>query len=343
MNKLNQIARMREKKWGVMSHFLEDKQNNPESETNERLGKTTWDELVNGLNVENLAKELHEMKAGWFLFTIMQGTNFLVAPNATYDKIVGTKPGEACAKRDLVLDLYNALQKYDIDLYLYFTGDGPYKDEFAGTKMGFRDRFKEQPVPDKFLKNWSSVLKEYAERYKGKIKGWWIDGCYTYFGYTEDKLKYYYDAVKEADPNYLISFNDGYSVGQLWLKDENYQVGRYVRGDETMQPSCVSLHRYSQFEDYTSGEALDFNIYPESDNIEGSQWHILSPLSGDSPDGCAWGRDGVKYTSTYFKNYLAAVWNKGGIVTIDMGLKRSGAFFKTQKNFIEEVMKNLGF
>ena len=111
--------RMIAKKWGVMVHFLAGLQDNPDSPTNDNVGRMTWNELVNSVDVDEVAKELHEMGAGWFLITIMQGSQYLLAPNETYDRITGYKPGEACAERDLPLDLYEALKKYDIDLYLY--------------------------------------------------------------------------------------------------------------------------------------------------------------------------------------------------------------------------------
>ena len=76
-----------------------------------------------------MPRNLHEMGAGYYVITTMQGRKFMIAPNKTFDRIAGTKTGEACAARDLVQDLYQALSRYGIDLYLYFTGDGPYKDE----------------------------------------------------------------------------------------------------------------------------------------------------------------------------------------------------------------------
>lgn len=59
----------------------------------------------------------------------MHGKRYMCSPNSTYDKIGELNPGEACSVRDLPMDLYKALSKYGIDLYLYYTGDGPHKDE----------------------------------------------------------------------------------------------------------------------------------------------------------------------------------------------------------------------
>ena len=60
---------------------------------------------------------------------------------------------------------------------------------------------------DEFIEKWASVLEEYAVRYGDKVKGWWIDGCYDYFGYTvfylddevEDSIGYCAQAVNKIE------------------------------------------------------------------------------------------------------------------------------------------------
>ena len=325
------ILRMKEKKWGVMVHLLEGIQNDPEHDANENIGKTSWDELIDSIDVEEIARELHEMGAGWFLITIMQGAKYMIAPNKTYDKLTGFQPGEACSKRDLPLDLYEALKKYDIDLYLYYTGDGPHKDEQAGNGLGWYDG---DPNGKKecFYQNWTSVLKEYAERYKGKVKGWWIDGCYSYHGYNDNILKIYDDAIKSADENYIVAYNDGAAINKVWEgpKSLRYDINN---GDE--QRIDVTLCRCSIYDDFLAGEALDFNMLPTGN--EDCQWHILSPLSGVGDWGCGWAFDGVKYSVGYFAKYLKEVLTKGGVVTVEMGLRRSGKFFDCQYKFMKDV------
>ncbi len=327
--------RMIAKKWGVMVHFLEGLQNNPDSPTNENVGRTTWGELVNGVDVEKVASQLHEMGAGYFLITLMQGQQYMIAPNATYDRITGYKPGEACSTRDLVLDLYEALKKYDIDLYLYYTGDGPHKDEQAGLGMGLYDG---DPAGKKsfYYENWSAVLKEYAERYKGKVVGWWIDGCYAHHGYNDETLKWYDNVFRAADENYLVAYNDGWAINGVL---EGPVEWRYEAEKGLTQKADVALRRCCVHDDYLAGEALDFNIFPTGK--EDCQWHILSPLSGNGDWNCGWARDGVKYTKEYFMYFLDTVWKQDGVVTVEMGLRRSGRFFDTQFEFMKDVITSL--
>ena len=160
----------------------------------------------------------------------------MIAPNATFDKIAGTKPGEACSTRDLIEDLYQALSKYDIDLFLYFTGDGPYKSEDEGKKFGFIEP-RDVGVTKPFVEKWASVLEEYAVRYGDKIKGWWIDGCYKdWFKYTDELLELYYKACKKGNPNALVATNGGLREGEM--------LEGYVH------------------EDFRCGEQNEFNFIP---------------------------------------------------------------------------------
>ena len=46
---------------------------------------------------------------------------------------------EYSSNRDLIKEIGEELKKYDIDLYLYYTGDGPHKDEQAGNGLGWYD------------------------------------------------------------------------------------------------------------------------------------------------------------------------------------------------------------
>lgn len=134
--------------------------------------------------------------ARYAVITMMQGTKFMLAPNAVYDTFTGYAPGDACATRDLVLDLYAALAPRGIRLMLYWTGDGPHMDQQAISGLGWPEATTSRAdVPELFAQRWGAVLQEYAERYGDKVAGWWVDGCYTYFNYTDAKLQPYHDGA----------------------------------------------------------------------------------------------------------------------------------------------------
>ncbi len=131
--------------YGVFVHYLDALQNNEDAINS--LGRaTSWDECVRAFDTEQFAETMAEAGAGYVIFTMMQVTRHMIAPNETYDHVTGYVPGEACAARDLVEDLYTSLHKRNIPLMLYWTGDGPRGD--AQAAAGFGCRF---PVTTEFV------------------------------------------------------------------------------------------------------------------------------------------------------------------------------------------------
>ncbi|MGC8887489.1 MAG: discoidin domain-containing protein [Verrucomicrobiia bacterium] len=296
--------------YGVFVHYLEDLQNS--SNTIHSLGRQTgWDECVKEFDVERFAESMAEAQAGYVIFTMHQRTRFLIAPNSTFDRLTGYKPGEACSTRDLVEDLYQALSKRKIPLMLYWTGDGPRQDERASKAFG---GFK-NPIPIEYVRNWASVVREYGERYGTKIVGWWVDGCYSFIGYDNERLGILAEALKAGNTNRIIALNPGVQ-------------------------KKVSF--YSIYEDYTCGEQNDFRDMPASRWVNGVQWHILSFLGcGNSRIGAAWGMPGVRYRKAELIDYVADVNRAGGVVSIDVMLYRDGSLDKSQLETLKVLRPGL--
>ncbi len=311
------IERMSQKKWGVFSHYLNQAQNNKDSILS--YGKETdWDTCVHEFDVELLAKQLHEAKAGYYFITTMQYSRYMIAPNATYDKIAGTKPGEACSTRDLIEDLYNALSKYDIDLYLYCTGDGPFGDPEIGAKFNYTEPREDVQIPDDFIEKWASVMEEYSVRYGDKIKGWWIDGCYDWMPYTNEKVMVYKKAIEKGNPDAIVSFNNA-----------------------TNLTLCTGFVPSYDADDYTAGEALNFVRVPEDRFTDGKLGHILSGLGwAENPYG-RWGQPGLAYGKQFMFDYVEAVSKVGAVVTIDVATYRDGKFDEEQMEVLKYIGENL--
>ena len=284
--------------WGVFVHYLYGLQNNTESLNS--LGiETSWDECVAAFDTERFAEQLTEVGAPYVIFTVMQVSKFMIAPNTTYDAISGYKPGEACATRDLIYDLSESLSKRDIKLMLYYTGDGPRGDGQAGAAFGWQD-----PVTFDFVKKWSDVAREYSERYGQRISGWWVDGCYPWIGYTDEKLALFAEALKAGNSKSIVAFNRG------------------------VDPVVMS---YTLADDYTTGEQNSFYELPAGRWLDGEQWHILSFL------GPTWGQPGCKYTKRELGEYVWEVNQRGGVVSIEVMLYRDGELDRSQFELLKAV------
>ncbi len=287
---------------GVFVHYLVGLQNGAGSLHS--FGKeTSWDECVREFDTERFADTMAEVGAGYVIFTMLQVTRHLIAPNATFDEITGYKPGEACATRDLVEDLYASLSKRGIPLMLYWTGDGPRADPQGAKAFGWQ-----QPVTMEFVEKWASVAREYGERYGDKVVGWWVDGAYPFIGYDDDKLAVFADALKAGNPNRIVAFNRG------------------------VDPLVMS---YTKHEDYTCGEQNSFFDMPSSRWLDGEQWHILSFL------GPSWGQPGTKYSKQELADYVFEVVRRGGVVSIDVMLFRDGSLDQSQMEMLKAVRHEL--
>ena len=273
--------------YGVFVHYLVGMQNNAEQVHS--LGKqTSWNECVQEFDTERFADTMAEAGAGYVIFTVMQISRHMIAPNATFDRISGYKPGEACATRDLIEDLYQSLHKRDIPLMLYWTGDGPRADEKAGPAFSCGT-----PVSKEFVQKWADVFREYGERYGDKIAGVWCDGSYPFIGYDDEKLGILAQGLRAGSAKRIIALNRG------------------------VDPKVLS---YTKHEDYTTGEQNRFSDMPVQRFIDGEQWHILSFLSGKW-----WGDPGIGYSKEELAQYVFDVNQRGGVVSVDVALFRDGS------------------
>lgn len=309
--------RLSERKWGVFHHYLQKVVCNPNLPHNKGIGEIPWNDAVNKFDVEKLAYSLHKMNVGYYFITLMQGDKYMLAPNETYDKIAGTKPGEACSTRDIPAELIKEFSKYDIDLGLYFTGDGPYQDSAIGPKFGFVPPRKN--VSEEFCRKWASVLEEYAVRYGDGVKAWWIDGCVrNEFGYTDDLMSIYYDAVKKGNPDAAATFNNGVA---FW-------------------PFCKNFVD----EDFTAGEANSFAIRAQRKYNDGALTHIFAPMGWPAVDydhNSAWCNSGMRETKEYLASYIRQFNGKGGIVTIDTMVHIDGSFDPEQEAALRFIGQNI--
>lgn len=284
---------MHDAMWGVFTHYLHHSEN--------------WNETTASFDTERLAEKLHKIGAKYYFITIMQRRKYMIAPNAAYDRITGYKPGEACSTRDLIADLYDSLSKYGIRLCLYYTGDGPLDDPRAGDAMGLlSEKISGKPelISDEFIKNWASALREYSMRYRDKISAWWIDGCYSHLGYTENELGILAESARAGNPNALVALNCG------------------VR---------ERVSSYSRHDDFTAGEMDSFFDLPSERFIDGAQWHSLVHL------GTNWASFDSQIDAKKLDAYVGAVNDRGGVLTIDIGITPDGDLGEEQLQILSRL------
>ena len=259
---------LKDAKYGIFIHFLPNERTFP---------------LVDEFDVETLAKQLEEVGAEYLVITMYQNSGWFNAPNANYDSITGYKPGERCAKRDLILDLHKALAPKGIRLMVYLTGQVPNADPAAQNAFGLEQGQKDQKLDIEFAKKWGSVFQEWSDRYGDIVSGWWIDGCYEWCDFNEEIAQIYRDALHHGNPDAIVAFNPG--VLRAEWKTSEYTAG------EINEPLVEKV---------------------ESRWKDGAQVQILTYL------GTSWGNREIRFTDKQWGDWINSVNQGGGTATLDV-------------------------
>ena len=279
-------AWLKEAKFGVFVHYLGEGPN--------------WNQRVESFNVDKFAEQLQQTGAKYLIFTLGQNSGYYCSPNAIYEKYAGYKTGQRCSKRDLPMEIAEALGERGIRLMLYLPSRSPQRDEQAMT--GLHDVHERQPAPQEFTKRWSEVVAEWSLRYGKKISGWWFDGSYNTAGWDDPSKPYNWNtwaaACRAGNPESILAFNPGTRIDKAFSALTDQQ-------------------------DYTAGEQNKFQVTPETNPAPSSlQWHILSFL------GTRWaGRDGPTNSDEYMVDYVRKVNALGGTVTIDVNVSGDGTIY----------------
>ena len=260
-----------------------------------------WNKRVNSFNVEKFADQLQQTGAGYLIFTLGQNSGYYCSPNATYEKYAGYKTGERCSRRDLPMEIADALVKRGIRIILYLPSRSPQRDKQAMT--GLHDVNERQPAPQEFTKRWSEVIAEWSRRYGRKISGWWFDGSYNTAGWDDLSKPYNWNtwaaACRAGNPECILAFNPGTRLDKAFSALTDQQ-------------------------DYTAGEQNKFRATPDTNPApNGVQWHILSFL------GTRWAaKDGPTNSDQYMIDYVRNVNSLGGTVSIDANVSADGTFYE---------------
>jgi len=291
--------------WGLFMHFLAIPAGCSDGHT---VTIESWNRQVDAFDVETLAAQLHQLKAGYLFLTLGQNSGYFCSPNAAYDRLTGRSPEQSkCSRRDLVADLHAALARYNIPLLVYLPTHAPMGDEeaikalecippwdFRGWSPMNPDRLKSAASADSriktFQRNWEAIIREWSLRWGDKIKGWWFDGCYyadrLYDFPDEPNFSSFAAAIRAGNPDSLTAWNPGVKL----------------------QPVTISAE-----EDYTSGEVNE----PEQVQCFGrwtdqAQFHILSYL------GRTWGVGPLRFNAEDIAAHTRNVTDNGGVFTWDL-------------------------
>jgi hypothetical protein len=278
--------------WGVMTHYLSDWQ--------ARMNKLDvtvdlWNKMVDGFDVEAMAKRLDQVGAGHYQLSIGQNSGYYLSPNATYDKVAGITPSK-CSRRDLVADFCEPLRKRDIKLMVYLPSGAPGGDKAACAALEWMNG----PYSNKnFQRKWEQVIAEWSKRWGEKVVGWWFDGCYyansMYRSPEAPNFASFAAAARAGNAQSAVAFNPGVIYRLISVSpDEDYTAG------EIDKPDQAAVRRSAD------------------GRIDGTQLHMLSFL------GETWGMGAPRFTTEQAIGFTKKIRDYGGSVTWDVPVMLDG-------------------
>ena len=300
-------------RWGVSSHYLAESASftSPTDLTAEE-----WNRQVDAFDVEGLANQIAATGAGFFMLTIGQNSGYYCSPNATYDAIVGRVPSH-CSRRDLMMELAEALAMRGVSLIAYLPSNAPESDALAKEKFsyewgysepwpgGWRDELRTGQRQAEFQIKWESVIREWSLRWGDKVRGWWFDGCYfadaMYRHPDAPNFQSFAAAARAGNPNSILAFSPG-----------------------IFDPDAIGPLAVADAEDYTGGETNNPQNFEcrgrwvEGENGHREQWHMWSFLGKGWCDGAPRFSDetAIEITRNAVKNEGVVMW--------DVPIERSG-------------------
>lgn len=271
----------RQARFGVFLHYLTEKDTTVEE----------WNRRIDNFDAEGLARQLESTGARYFFITLGQNSGHYLSPNKTYDSYVGISPSK-CSRRDLVADLYRALEPRGISLMVYLPSGAPDRDPIAMEKL----QWKKGPYRNKeFQLKWEAIIREWSQRWGTHVKGWWFDGAYwpntMYRTKDAPNFESFAAAARSGNPNSILAFNPG-----------------------VINPiTSITPH-----EDYTAGEINDVE-HARASFRDGAQWQMLSFLGTSWSAGTA-----PRYSDEQIVGWTKKLAEKGVVVTYDVPRLENG-------------------
>ena len=257
---------------GMFLHFL------PHGESVDRMQKE--------FQVEQLADQIVQAGADYFVLTMYQNSGWFNAPSPVYDEVTGYKAGERCSDRDIVMEMADAMARRGIKFFVYLTAQVPNRDERAQAAFGLETGPRDQKLSFEFARKWAEVFRDWSLRYGTKVSGWWVDGCYAWCGFDDEIAAIYRDALLAGNPDAVVAFNPGV------LKPE-WNVSDFTAGEIT-----------EPFEEKIAG----------SKNDRGQKKHILTYL------GNFWSDGKVRFPTDEWLAWAIPAVDAGLALTLDLGL-----------------------
>jgi hypothetical protein len=255
----------------------------------------------------------------WMIFPFGQNNGYYCSNNEFLEKLL---PGR-CSKRDLMMEIAVIMKDKGIRLIAYLPSEVDKADPELREIFGWDISPTDKSI---FQERYMAFIKAWAEKFGDLIGGWWFDGCYN-----------------AAEKNFCRT--------REWSnKRFDYQrwsaAARAGNSDAVidMCPGAEAMKYAFIEQDYLAGEVNTLNNLPKGPLIDGMQWHSLVWLD------CFWMHSKApgtivppRFTNEELLNYVQSCHDKGGGVTLNVGIYQDGTMAEDTVDQIKYVAKNISY
>ncbi|SHJ03582.1 alpha-L-fucosidase [Pseudozobellia thermophila] len=257
-----------------------------------------WEQKVNDFDVQRFVNRVEETGAAYVIWSITWGQQYISAPIAALDKLIGGRTTE----RDLLGEMADLLHAKGIKLIFYYHygydcyhSKDPEWMEVAGGYEADKSRL---------YKNVNDIIAEVGRRYGDKLNGWFFDGAQRYYdsrfdnsqgGPLSASFKKMGEAARTGNARRILTYNSwilprvtefqDYYAGEGLQQFTNLDGGRFVEGKHKglMAHTCfpleerwghIDFNRPIKKPKYSIDELVGYvkhaqeNRYPLSINLE---------------------------------------------------------------------------
>jgi hypothetical protein len=143
----------------------------PHSPANRSPQGTTLDNLADAIDVQAVAQQAKDLGAAHVMIALGWTTGAYTSHNSIYDSLAALQGLRLTPRRNLLLDLANALQAQGLHCGVYIATDGPKSGQNYYTFSNWSQFWAGVEA------KWKDMLKEWWSSWGGKVDIYWLDGC----------------------------------------------------------------------------------------------------------------------------------------------------------------------
>ena len=295
-SKSNRAEWMAKGSYGIMVHYLIS----PPGDSAEAR-TAAFDQVVAGFKKAAFLEQFANSGADWLIFTIGQNTGYYCSPNAFLDEKL---PGHT-SRRDLALEIAQGVKGMGRRFIAYLPS------EVNGQTPEVHTAFAWDPKDQsEFQRRYQKFIRAYADKFGRNLDGWWFDGCYEWDRFPNRLYDWpkWFAAARSGNPDAIVAFNDGAfcinKVKPVTLL-EDYHAG---------EVHCLANGKIKL------GHDQDSPLYlPDSQFIEGVQWHALVPVDSTFEGGKPY-----HYSDEELFGFVKRCKSVSGAVTLNLPVGQDG-------------------